>query len=71
MDAPAWSLKARWVLPVLTPPVENGVIEIAGVGPINGDQREIPQINASLDRDGPCSFRLAQGGCGEVGRNVV
>ena len=30
MDAPAWSLKARWVLPVLTPPVENGVIEIAG-----------------------------------------
>jgi cytosine/adenosine deaminase-related metal-dependent hydrolase len=30
VDAETWSLKARWVLPVLTPPVENGVIEIAG-----------------------------------------
>lgn len=30
MDAEAWSLKARWVVPVLTPPVENGVIEIVG-----------------------------------------
>lgn len=30
MDAATWSLKARWVLPVLTPPVENGVIDIVG-----------------------------------------
>lgn len=30
MDAEAWSLKARWVVPVTTPPLENGVVDIVG-----------------------------------------
>mgnify|MGYP006275789241 FL=1 len=30
MDAEAWSLKARWVIPMTAPPVENGVVEVVG-----------------------------------------
>ena len=49
----------------------DGIIKIACVGPINGDQRHVAQISAIAQRRGTCVLGFGDGRWGEFGRDVV
>ena len=49
----------------------NGVVMILGVGRIDGDERHVAPVLASLQHRGPCRFRFAQRGRRKGLRNVV
>ena len=50
---------------------EHGVIEVARVLAVDGDQRDGPQILAGSERYVPCGLRLVQRLLGEGVRDVV
>ncbi len=50
---------------------EHGIVEVACVLPVNGDQRDVAQIDATSERRGTGALGLLECGCGKCLGNVV
>ena len=47
------------------------VVEVARVGPVDGDQLHLPQVGAAAKPDASCPLGFLQSGFGKFLRNIV